>query len=137
MRLAMKEAQSTLEVFLKALKDPPPKTSGYSIRKGFTFGDSPENIEFVWIGNVRRVGEDLEGQISNSPVDATHLAKGQVVRVSQDEVADWMYVEDGELRGGFTLVALIHGSPKQEQYERSLTFRIDWNRYIFLKNNSR
>jgi len=133
MRLAIQEAQSNLDTFLNVLQNQPPNTSGFSIRKGFNFGNSPENIEFVWIGDVRLVGENLEGQVNNSPVDATYLKKGQTVRVQKDEVADWMYVENNELRGGYTLVALIHGSPKKEQYERSLTFRIDWDRYDFLK----
>lgn len=135
MELAMKEAQSSLGTFLKVLEDPKPNTSGFSIRKGFTFGGSPENIEFVWIGDVRKEGEDFEGVINNAPVDATYLTKGQMVRVSQDEIADWMYVENNELRGGYTLVALIYGSPKREQYESSLNFSIDWARYDFLKNN--
>jgi uncharacterized protein YegJ (DUF2314 family) len=132
MQLAIKEAQSSMGTFLEALDYLKPNTSGFSIRKGFTFGDSPKNIEFVWIGDVRRVGEDFEGVINNAPVDATYLTKGQMVRVSQDEVADWMYVENNELRGGYTLVALIYGSPKREQYESSLNFNIDWARYDFI-----
>jgi uncharacterized protein YegJ (DUF2314 family) len=134
MQMAINEAQSSLDDFLKVIQDPQPNTSGFSVRKGFTFGNSPKNIEFIWIGDARLVGEDFEGRINNSPVDTTYLKKGQLVRVQKEEIADWMYVEDNELRGGYTLVALIYGSPQQEQYENSLSFKIDWDRYPFLKD---
>ena len=61
MQLAIKEAQSSLDTFLQALQSPKLKTSGFTIRKGFTFGDSPENIEFIWIGDVRS-REGLRGK---------------------------------------------------------------------------
>nr|WP_267908158.1 DUF2314 domain-containing protein [Cerasicoccus arenae] len=50
----------------------------------------------------------------------------------REEVSDWMYLQDGHLRGGYTIAALIYGTPDQEGVTKSMG--IDWSKYKFLKD---
>ncbi len=68
--------------------------------------------------------------MNNEPHYVGYLESGQRVRIQRDEIDDWMYFEDGSLRGGYTIVALVYGTKKQDQYEADM--KIDWDQYGFL-----
>jgi uncharacterized protein YegJ (DUF2314 family) len=70
--------------------------------------------------------------IDNAPVDVPSLREGQRVTLSRGEVVDWMYFDGAEGRGGYTIAALVHGTPEQKGYEAKMGIR-DWSRYKFLK----
>jgi uncharacterized protein YegJ (DUF2314 family) len=59
------------------------------------------------------------------------LALGESVRVQPEEVEDWMFFSEGRLKGGYTVVALVHGTGEQASYEQEMG--IDWSSYKFLK----
>jgi len=129
MDAAIAEAKTTLPAFIALLKTPPPAAENFSIKKGFSYGE--EGMEFIWLGEVKQVGNDFEASIGNEPVHVKGLKLGQRVKVMRDEVVDWMYMANGRLRGGYTIAALIHGTAQQAGYERAL--KIDWSQYQFLK----
>jgi uncharacterized protein YegJ (DUF2314 family) len=126
---AIAEAKSTFGDFVKALEEKRPGTSNFTLKKGFKTSDGSQ--EFIWISDVRAAAGGFEGEINNEPVDVKSLKLGQVVRVSREDAVDWMYQERGKLRGGYTIVALVHGTPEQASYEKSMG--IDWSAYRFLK----
>lgn len=128
MDAAIDEAKSTLGTFVSALKAEKPDMSNFAIKKGYTFGG--EEKEFIWINEVKLVGTGFEGKINNEPVNNIGVKLGQSVRVKRDEVADWMFMDNGRLRGGFTIAALVYGSDEQKQYEKNM--KIDWSEYQFL-----
>jgi uncharacterized protein YegJ (DUF2314 family) len=126
---AIAEARSTLGEFVKALQEQQPGTSSFTIKKGFpTPGGSKE---YIWITGVRLSGDGFEGTIDNEPVEARNLKVGQVVKVSKADTIDWFYHVKGKLRGGYTIVALVYGTPEQAKYEKELG--ITWTSYGFLK----
>jgi uncharacterized protein YegJ (DUF2314 family) len=128
MDAAMAEARSSLGVFVSALEAKDPASEGFAIKKGFDYGSGEK--EFVWINEVEPAGVDFEGRINNRPVNDIGVQLGQKVRVKSGEVADWMFMSGGKLQGGYTIVALVHGTGEQAQYEQSMG--IDWSRYKFL-----
>ncbi len=92
----------------------------------------PDGEEFIWLNDVRINGDGFEGRVNNEPVNSVGIAMGQVVKISRDELVDWMFMSKGKLRGGYTIVALVYGTPEQTQYEKNMG--IDWSQYKFLKD---
>lgn len=129
MDAAIAEAKSTLDRFDSALEVRAEGTDGYSIKKGFPYGE--DSKEFIWVDVVRAAPGGYVGTIGNKPVHAVDVAMGSTVHVDREDVVDWMYLLDGRLRGGYTIVALSFGSPEQADYERTLG--IDWSLYKFLE----
>ncbi len=130
MDAAIAEAKSTLDTFVSELKDRSSGSEGFAIKKGFNYGK--DNKEFIWVGEVSLDGSGFQGIINNEPVNQIGVELGQRVKVDRDEVADWMFMSNGRLQGGYTIVALIYGTEEQSQYEASMG--IDWSMYKFLEN---
>lgn len=128
---AIAEARSSLDKLVAALTARKPDTEGFAVKKSYPCGDGQE--EFIWINEVSVVGDVFEGVINNEPVDTKEVRLGQRVRVERGDVVDWMYLERGKLRGGYTIVALVYGTPDQQQYEKNLG--IDWTDYRFLQSD--
>jgi len=126
---AIAEAKANLASFEKALRQNP-DLQDVSIKKGYEYGVDG-NIEFIWIDQIKLVDGGFEGKIANEPVDATFLSYGETVTVPRDEVADWMYFENGQLQGGYTVAAMVYGTPEEKPYGKSMG--IDYSRYEFLK----
>ncbi len=125
---AIAEARSTIDDFVAALAAGTPETIGFAVKKGYPCpGDTKE---FIWINEVGMDGDVFVGTINNEPVDTNAVRLGQEVRVKREEIADWMYLDRGRLRGGYTIVALVHGTPQQSEYGKNL--RIDWSEYKFM-----
>ncbi|MBN1911856.1 MAG: DUF2314 domain-containing protein [Pirellulales bacterium] len=134
MDAAIAEAKSTLDTFVTALKAKKGSDKLFSVKKGFKYGTGDDDIEYIWISDVRLAGDGFQGKLGNEPVNSIGVKLGQNVKVARDEVVDWMYMSDGKLQGGYTTVALAYGSPEQEKFERAMG--IDWSRYKFLKKEN-
>jgi uncharacterized protein YegJ (DUF2314 family) len=106
MSAAIAKAQATLDTFKCALAAPPVKAESFSIKVGFAWGTKGER-EHIWLTEPKFDGTSIQGKINNEPVDATNLVLGQAVTAPLKDVSDWMYVEDGVLRGGYTLRVLL------------------------------
>jgi uncharacterized protein YegJ (DUF2314 family) len=128
---AIAEAASTTDVFVSALQSQDAQKTNFLIKKGYTHGEDEK--EFIWINEVKLVGTEFEGKINNEPVNDIGVKFGQTVRVKKSEVADWMFMDDGRLQGGYTIAALIYGKGDQKEYENRM--KIDWTQYKFLKAN--
>lgn len=125
---AIAEAQSTLSQFIKALTDSQETCENFNVRKGFAHSGTSK--EYIWVSNVSIVDGEFEGIISNEPVDAKYLKLGEKARVTKAEVVDWMYTDQGKLKGGYTIAAMVYGTPDQDQFAAAM--QIDWNTYKFL-----
>jgi len=115
MSAAIAEAQASLETFKRVLAAPPPNAKSFSVKVGFAWGTSGDR-EHIWLTEPKLDGASVSGTINNEPVDATNLTLGQAVTAPQKDISDWMYVEDGVLRGGYTLRVLLRKmSPEARQ----------------------
>lgn len=129
MAKAVAEAKRTLPEFDQALSEKQAGTTDFALKKGYIV-DEEGSEEHIWCINIVATENGYRGKINNEPVDAPNLKLGQSVEIKPEEVSDWMYFEDGKLRGGFTIVALTYGTDKQERLQKIMN--IDWSRYDFL-----
>lgn len=86
MNAAIAEAQATLPEWLAVLADPPLGTQYIAFKYPL------EGWEHIWVGNVRRDGDYLTGNLNNAP-HSEGWSLGDPVRVSLSDVSDWTYTD--------------------------------------------
>jgi uncharacterized protein YegJ (DUF2314 family) len=114
MTAAIAKARSTLGDFKRALSVRKPGTERYAVKVGFPYGK--DNREHIWVKDPELKDASVSGQIMNEPVDVPNLKFGQQVTAPAEDISDWMYVEAGVLRGGYTMRVLLDKmSPEEKQ----------------------
>ena len=103
MNAAIDRAIETVDVFFDALE------SGDHPRESFTFKiltetapDSWEHMWYVFI-SFTEDGERIRGYLTHNPYAQNSVYKaGEVYELGLENVSDWSYRDNGQLRGGFT-----------------------------------
>ncbi|HJT80384.1 MAG TPA: DUF2314 domain-containing protein [Chthoniobacterales bacterium] len=123
MKRAVDQAQRSLGFFIAALKANKPDDSEFAIKKGFTDGD---NVEHLWINELRWDGKNFHGKIDNRPVDVRNVWLGEPVIVAPEDVSDWMFVKDNTLMGGYTTRVLYQrlNSEEKARFDNQVRFKI-------------
>jgi uncharacterized protein YegJ (DUF2314 family) len=124
MQNAVIEARRTLWQFVRALKHPSPGQQDFEVKKVFVQGNQ---IEHIWISDVQIVGHHLlQGRVDNEPRKIKGVQMGQVVTVDPKDITDWLYLENGNLVGGYTVRVHYNGlSPAQKaEFDREASFKI-------------
>jgi uncharacterized protein YegJ (DUF2314 family) len=123
MHRAVIEARKTVGKFIVALKHPAPGQQDFEVKKPFIQGNQ---VEHIWLSDVRFVGNRFQGQVDNQPRNIRGLKLGQLVSVNPNEISDWLYVDNGNLVGGYTVrVHYSELSPQQKQeFDREADFKI-------------
>lgn len=122
MEAAFAKARATLDGFLTVLAAPPPNTDVYAVKIRI---DDPTNgeVEYFWVGDLKRDGNRFSGRIDNTPRSVTNVRQNQVVRFTRAEIYDWMYVDSNftngkrRMMGNFTLCALLTLETPEEAAE--------------------
>ena len=125
---AEKEAQESVELFSTALAQNDIDYEGFAVKKGFAYDGGTEHM---WVTDIMETEDGFEGSINNAPVDVTTVALGDPVIVAKDEISDWMFFDKGNLRGGYTIVALVFGTDEEKKYQEEMG--IDFKSYRFLR----
>ena len=107
----MRKAQSTLADFLKVAAAPKPGTLGFSLKVAVREG---ERVEYFWITPFTNNGSQFSGEINNTPRVVHSVKLGQT---AQSDIVDWLYIENGMMRGNYTACALLKSAPKNEAEE--------------------
>jgi uncharacterized protein YegJ (DUF2314 family) len=100
MEKAMDEAVEKLDSFLAVLKAPKKNQEQFAIKFVVEIKDEGE---LLWMTEPKFDKGVFTGKLANEPALAKHLKNGQTIQVKEDDVVDWMYVEDGKLKGGYTI----------------------------------
>ncbi|MEZ6095416.1 MAG: DUF2314 domain-containing protein [Pirellulaceae bacterium] len=124
MNEALETAQKSIAKFIDALVSPRSSQNHFSIKVGFS--DDNGN-EYFWLNDVRYLDGKFFGTIANSPETVQSVFYGMPVELSRDEAADWMFVENGRLVGGYTTRVMYDRlSPKERQmYDENAGFAFD------------
>ncbi len=125
MNRAMEKARLTRGYFWESLQDPKEHQESFSAKIRFQDGDQ---IEHIWLKDIQLDGDsNLYGTVNNEPAHVTNVQMGSRVGVGQDDLSDWMVVENGRLIGGYTIRAYRNSmSPAQrEDFDASLGLVID------------
>ena len=112
MAAAFRKARETLPEFLALARAPRPTATNLAVKIAIPAGDSNE---YFWLAPFEpRGGDKYAGRISNTPRLAKQVKLGQVVEFSEAEIVDWVYMENGKMRGNFTACALLKREPAEQ-----------------------
>jgi uncharacterized protein YegJ (DUF2314 family) len=100
MEKAMDEAVEKLDSFLAVLKAPKKNQEQFAVKFIIEVKDEGE---LLWMSEPKFDKGVFTGKLANQPALAKHLMLGQTIQVKEDDVVDWMYVQDGKLQGGYTI----------------------------------
>jgi uncharacterized protein YegJ (DUF2314 family) len=114
MAAAMRKAQATLADFLKLAAAPRPGTEAFAVKVAVREG---ERGEYFWITPFTIGAGQLSGEINNTPRIVHSVKLGQTITFAQSDVVDWMYIENGRMKGNYTGCALLKSAPKNEAEE--------------------
>jgi uncharacterized protein YegJ (DUF2314 family) len=114
MAAAIRKARSTLADFLKLAATPKPGTDAFSLKVAVHEG---ERVEYFWITPFSNSGTQFSGEIDNTPRVVHSVKMGQSITFAQSDIVDWLYIENGMMKGNYTACALLKSAPKSEAEE--------------------
>lgn len=106
---ARARAQAALDgVLERHLKSPLP---GFSVKAPIIDG---LHTEYVWLADVTYADGVFTGTIDNDPGRVKSKRAGDVIQAKKEQINDFMYEENGKIRGNFTARALLDRLPPEE-----------------------
>lgn len=123
MDAAIDAAKKDIDIFLSALQSPTATQDHFSVKKPFPWkdGDSTSH-EHIWMSDVSFKDGKFHARVGNEPVDVPGLKLGDEVTFEKSDISDWMFIDDGFLIGGRTLVVLRDQMSEAEQKEFDASF---------------
>jgi uncharacterized protein YegJ (DUF2314 family) len=121
MQAAINKARATVPQFVRALRSPGRTRSGFAVKAPFSDGRKEEHI---WLSPVTYDGKTFRGTVNNEPVDVKTVRFGQQVEVEPARISDWMYTDNKNLVGGFTLRVIRERMSERERadFDRGVPF---------------
>ena len=124
MKHATALAIRTLPEFEKAVSAPTPKQEGFSIKARFEGG---EQTEHIWLETLKFDEHGITGVLGNDSYVANIGSAGTETTISKEDVTDWMYIDDGKLKGGYTIKLNWQRQPSwiKKRMQAMLPFQIE------------
>ena len=122
MAAAMRKARTTLKDFLATASKPAPTMKGFAVKVPVHDG---KEAEYFWIAPFERKGARFSGQINNTPRTVRNVKAGQTIEFAEEEIADWLYLDNDKMKGNYTACVLIRSSPKDQQEAFKKRFGLD------------
>jgi uncharacterized protein YegJ (DUF2314 family) len=113
MAAASRKARETLPEFLALARAPRPSVTGLAVRIAIPAGDSNE---YFWLTEFAQRGDKYAGRVIITPRMAKQAKVGQIVEFTEAEIIDWLYMEDGEMRGNFGACAVFKHLPSVRKH---------------------
>jgi uncharacterized protein YegJ (DUF2314 family) len=121
MAAAMHKAQAELPGFLALSAAPNPGMKGFAVKVAIREG---EEAEYFWIVPFNASGRQFSGAINNEPRAVHSVKLGQTITFDQSEIVDWMYFDNGAMKGNYTACALLKSVPADEADEFKRHYRL-------------
>lgn len=124
MNQAINEAKLKLSEFEKNLVSNNFDTSTFALKLRFP---TETGAEHIWATSIQLVGGEYYGIVDNVPNLATQVKLGARIKLNRDNITDWMYAENGVLRGGFTirLIRRRMNDQEKQQFDSNFQLRIE------------
>lgn len=94
------------------------------------FSDGPESkkpeAEHMWLGEVDFDGKVISGEILNTPNWLQSVKQGDRARVAIAQISDWMYVQLGDVYGGYTVNLLRSRMGGRERAEHDAAWGLNF-----------
>lgn len=115
MLAAFSQARASLDDFLDKWRHPQNGTRTYSVKVGLEDAGNgyaavhanettarTTKVEFFWVESLREDPDRFTGILSNTPSSLRNVRNGQIVQFEKQDIVDWMYLQDGKIKGNFT-----------------------------------
>jgi Uncharacterized protein conserved in bacteria len=124
MNAAIEKAKDSFTVFTAAFNSKKSKYTSFTIKVPFT---TTEGNEHIWIGEISKKKDDYFGIVDNLPESTSEVKLGDKVKIDPAKISDWMFVEDGKLRGGYTIRLIRKRMTEEERktFDTDLPFVIE------------
>lgn len=121
---AILSAKNTLDQFDKALKSNKFDTSTFALKIKFPTSTGAEHI---WATSIVIKDGHYFGIVDNLPELTTKVKFGARIQLDKENISDWMYGENGILRGGYTMRLIRSRMTKEEQkkFDADFQFKIE------------
>jgi uncharacterized protein YegJ (DUF2314 family) len=116
MNAAIKTANQTLDKFNESLNSKNPDFEYFSLKTKFK---TPNGGEHIWVSNITIKDNKYFGVVDNLPEATTDVKIGDNIEIDKNNISDWMYLEKGKLRGGYTIKLLRNrmGVEERKQFD--------------------
>lgn len=113
---AIKTANQTLDKFNTALISGNKDFKYFALKTRFK---TPNGGEHIWVSNITHKDKKYFGIVDNLPESTTDVQIGDTIQIVNDNISDWMYVDNQKLRGGFTIRLLRKRmtEPERKQFD--------------------
>jgi uncharacterized protein YegJ (DUF2314 family) len=119
MEIAIAAAKSTLRQFDTALASNTYNSSTFSLKVEFPTKGGGEHI---WVSSITVEDGDYFGIVANDPVYTKQIKYGDAIKIDKKKISDWMYSDNGILRGGFTVKLIRSRMTPEERKEFDTEF---------------
>ena len=100
---ATAEAKRRYSEFLAAYQNRAGKT-GFAVKRAFPVRAG--GTEAMWVLVTSMAGNNVTGTIDDQPMFNIGHKEGDSVTLSPDQVEDWVYMDHGQMVGGFSIPVL-------------------------------
>lgn len=121
---AIREARDSLDKFIRPLSHPSPEQSEFSVKVPVREG---ETTHYLWMQQITFDGSNFSGVLGPDADGIKGHSPGERVTIASNEIADWMFLENEKLAGGFSLRAIrkrLSGEART-QFEKSMWFKFE------------
>jgi len=122
MAAAMTKARATLPDFLKIAAAPPAKTEAFAVKVAIREG---ANAEYFWIIPFEPKGDTFTGKLDNTPRLVRNTKMGDTLSFTKAEIVDWMYMDNGAMKGNHTACALMKKATQKDRDAFKKRFGLD------------
>lgn len=111
MEAAFRKARETLPAFLALARKPRQTTTDFAVK--ILISDKDQD-EYFWISRFQERGGKFYGRIDNTPQLVKTVKFGQTITFEEREIVDWLYMDNGRMRGNLILCVLLKCEPPDE-----------------------
>jgi uncharacterized protein YegJ (DUF2314 family) len=124
MQTAIRRAKDGVQELLHRLAAPPPTQSSAAVKVAI---EEQGVTEHAWLAEPRIEGDHFVGRLDNNLAQIRRWRAGDMVRVPQTALSDWLAIDGGRLVGGFSIRLLRDRMQPEERarFDRSAGFVID------------
>jgi len=122
MNEAIGKARERWNIFIKSFAEKKEYQENFGVKYPFELEDG---YEHVWLNNLKLKNGILIGSVNNDPEFTREVKYGDRVKVDPRKISDWMYFENGKLKGGYTILAAIESLPEEQKKAMKISFGIE------------
>ncbi|MBA3682609.1 MAG: DUF2314 domain-containing protein [Bacteroidetes bacterium] len=121
---AIEKAKNTLKYFKDSLENAQTHQTYFSIKTKLTDGNYTEHI---WLDAAEIKDNIVYGIVNNVPTNLKNVELGRKIGVSENEITDWLIIENNRLIGGYTIRVIRDKMSRahRELFESTIKFKID------------